>query len=163
MTSFTAKRISRTGTIRLYAPPETIFPLFTPEEEKKWAAGWEFAPVYPGDGQVEENFIFTTRTHDHHHQGQAIWIVSHYDPAACRIAYYRIEPGDKVGHIQIDCRAGDGGQTLATVTYIYTGLAQAGNRFIEGFTAAHYQEFIGFWEQAINHYLETGKTLPPGH
>jgi hypothetical protein len=151
-------------TIRLNEAPETVFPLFTPEEEKKWAAGWDFEWVYPPDpdGDVEENFIFKTSAHDHHH-GEAIWIIGHYDPDAYQIVYYRLEPGVKIGHIRIECQATEAGQTLATITYTYTGLSKAGHRFIEKFTAAHYQQFIESWERAINHFLETGEALPPGH
>jgi hypothetical protein len=46
MTSFTAKRASHAHTIRLNAIPERVFPLFTPEGEKRWALDWDFELIY---------------------------------------------------------------------------------------------------------------------
>jgi hypothetical protein len=158
MTAFTAKRVSHAQTITLNNMPERIFPLFTPEEEKKWAAGWDFELIFSSSDEVEENLIFTTAAHDHGQSG-AIWIISRYEPTDYFIEYQRIEPGVKIGRIRIKCQAGDQEQTLATIEYIYTALSEHGNEFIDRFTANEYVTFIGHWEKAINYYLATGKTL----
>lgn len=158
MTSFTAKRVGHAHTIQLDDIPARIFPLFTPEQEKKWAPGWDFEWVYTSGNEVEENLIFTTAAHDHG-QSESIWIISRYEPTDYFIEYQRIEPGLKVGRIRIKCQAGDQKQTLATIEYIYTALSERGNEFIDSFTANEYITFIGHWEKAINYYLKTGKTL----
>lgn len=158
MTSFTAKRVGHSQTIKLNDIPERIFPLFTPEEEKKWAAGWDFELVYASGSEVEENLIFTTAAHDHG-QSKAIWIISRYEPADYFIEYQRLEPELKAGRIRIKCQAAEPGKTLATIEYVYTALNDQGNAFIDHFSAHEYHIFIGHWETAINYYLETGQTL----
>ena len=159
MSTFASKRASCTHTISLKAEPGLVFPLFTPAEEKKWAVGWDYELVYPPDGNLEVDFVFKTSTHDHHHKN-AIWLISKYEPSRLQIEYIRFEPGVKVGKIQISCRMGGPQETLATISYTYTGLSETGNKFVEAFTQEHYHEFISTWEQAINYYLETGQTLP---
>ena len=47
MTTFRAKRVGYSHTIQLNETPDNVFPLFTPEGEKSWAAGWDFIPVFP--------------------------------------------------------------------------------------------------------------------
>jgi hypothetical protein len=158
MTSFTAKRVGHSHTIELADVPERIFPLFTPEEEKKWAPGWDFELIYSSSREVEENLIFTTAAHDHGQSG-AIWIISRYEPTENFIEYQRIEPGVKIGRIRIKCQAGEQAKTLVTIEYIYTALSESGNEFIDRFTANEYVTFIGQWAKAINYYLKTGKTL----
>lgn len=158
MTAFTAKRVGHAHTIKLNDMPERIFPLFTPEEEKKWAAGWDFELIYSSSDEVEENLIFTTAAHDHGQSG-AIWIISRYEPTDYFIEYQRIEPGVKIGRIRIKCQAGDQEETLVAIEYVYTALSEPGNEFIDRFTANEYITFIGHWEKAINYYLATGKTL----
>ena len=158
MTSFTAKRVGHAQTITLNYMPERVFPLFTPEEEKKWAAGWDFELIYSSSDEVEENLIFTTAAHDHGQSG-AIWIISRYEPTDYFIEYQRIEPGVKIGRIRIRCEAGDQEATLVAIEYVYTALSEPGNEFIDRFAANEYITFIGHWEKAINYYLKTGKTL----
>ena len=159
MNPFTAQRVGHTHTIQLNGIPAQIFPLFTPEEEKKWAEGWDFLPIYPPTREAEENMIFTTASHDHG-QMDAIWIITRFDPEAFFIEYQRIELGIKIGRIRIQCR-GEGNTTLAAIEYVYTALSEQGNRFLEGFSESFYQEFIQSWEKAIHHYWHTGKAL--GH
>jgi hypothetical protein len=142
----------------LDAPPDIVFPFLTPEGEKKWAAGWDFDWIYPPDRSIEEDAVFTTSAHDHH-QVEAIWIVNKYDPGHYQIEYYRVEPGVKVGHIQLRCEEHEPSTTLASITYTYTGLNDQGKRFVKRLTEDHYREFITSWEQAINHYLATGQML----
>jgi hypothetical protein len=163
MSVFAGKRVSHSHTIRLNDEPGIVFPLFTPEEEKKWAAGWDYELVYPPDAKPVEDMVFKTSTHDHNHQNNAIWIINKYEPGNFQIEYLRIEPGIKVGKIQIECGTGRGQETLATITYTYIGLSDLGNKFIEAFTTEHYHDFISAWERAINYYLETGQTLPASH
>ncbi|HNB52183.1 MAG TPA: hypothetical protein PK530_09590 [Anaerolineales bacterium] len=156
MSTFTSRRVGHTHTIHLPGMPESLFPLFTPEGERKWAAGWDFVPVYP-TGDIEENMIFTTASHDHSQSG-AIWIVTRYEPAQYFVEYQRIEPGEKVGRIRVRCEA-ENDQTRVTVEYVYTALSEAGNMFLKGFTESHYTHFIQSWETAIHHFLETGTLL----
>jgi hypothetical protein len=47
------------------------------------------------------------------------------------------------------------------VTYLHTSLGTpAGDAFVAGFTAAHYEQFMRDWEARLNHYLVRGVALP---
>ncbi len=158
MTTFTAKRVEHSHTIELNETPETVFPLFTPEGEKKWAEGWDFERVYPTAQDTEENMIFTTLSHDHG-QLDAIWIVTRYAPSEFFIEYQRIEPGVKIGRIRVQCQRLASGKTSATIEYMYTALSEQGHQFLDGFTEFSYLHFLLSWEKAINYYLHTGMIL----
>jgi hypothetical protein len=158
MSSFMAKRVSRSHTIYLNAEPGTVFSLFTPEEEKKWAPGWEYTPLFPPDGNIEKNLMFLTTTHDHL-KVPAIWIVCNYKPLSYSVEYLRIEPDNKIGKIEIACDDAGEGKTAASVTYTYTSLGEEGNSFLETFTIEFYANYLSFWEKAINHYLKTGTMI----
>jgi hypothetical protein len=65
MPTIYSNRVSWACSIVLKSRIEQVFPLFTPEEEKKWANGWDYEPIYPLPLQVKENCIFRTESHDH--------------------------------------------------------------------------------------------------
>jgi hypothetical protein len=152
------KHISRTQTIKIEGPIEIVFPLFTPEGEKKWADGWDFKLIYPEDGKIGDGYLFSTGSHDHKEAG-ALWIINRYNPKKYQISYYRIEPHIKIGAIEINCKTTKKNMTAVTVTYAYTGLSKKGNLFIDGFNQDGYREYIQSWATAINHFLKTGQTL----
>lgn len=156
MSTFTPHRVGHSHTIHLPGTPQNLFPLFTPEGERKWADGWDFEPVFPSE-KIEENMIFTTGSHDHN-QSSAIWIVTRFAPEQYFVEYQRIEVGEKIGRIRVQCEAKNA-QTRVTVGYVYTALSETGNAFLERFTEAHYRHFIHGWEMAIQHYLQTEKHL----
>jgi hypothetical protein len=111
--------------------PGKVFSLFTPEEEKKWAPGWEYTLLYPQNGILEKNFMFLTTVHDHADEPK----------------------------IEIVCNDAGKGKTFAHVTYTYTSLSEEGNIFLESFTEKYYTQYISQWEKAINYYLRTGKVI----
>jgi hypothetical protein len=158
MKTFHAQRISQSHTITLNVEPSIVFSLFTPEEEKKWAPGWDYIPLYPLDGHIEKNMMFLTTKHDHAKQ-QAIWIVLDYQPLNYYIKYLKTEPDIKIGKIEIVCDSAGSNQTSASVTYTYTSLSEEGNLFLQSFTEDFYIQYLSFWEKAINHYLITGKMI----
>jgi hypothetical protein len=45
------------------------------------------------------------------------------------------------------------------VSYAYTGIAPAGNDFIDQFTEEAFLEAVTFWEKSMNHFLKTGQRL----
>ena len=158
MKAFQAQRVSRSHTITLNDEPGKVFSLFTPEEEKNWAPGWDYIPLFPPDGKIEKDLMFLTTSHDHANV-QAIWIVCNYKPLNYSIEYLRIEPENKIGKIEIICDDTGDGQTSATVTYTYTSLSIEGNLFIESFTEEYFSQYVTYWEEAITHYLKTGEMI----
>ena len=147
--------LTHTETFRLNQPVEIVFPLFSAEGEKRWAPGWDYQPL-SGTDCTQEDFIFLTKSHDHASSKEdTIWIVKCYDPEAFLVQYYRVEPGVKVGLVTVRCLEVEEGVTDVEVTYHYTALSDRGRTFLEGFTAAHYQEFIAGWKTHLNHYFQS--------
>jgi hypothetical protein len=153
-TGFRAKQALRTGTIRLDGPIEEVFPLFTPIEEKKWAAGWDPKPVWPESGEVVEGMVFTVDEAP----GRVFWVVTHYDAQRHEIAYANVLPGQTLNRIEIGCKAA-GAQTECTVRYAFVGLSDEGNKFVDFHSEEAYAAKMRHWEEAINYRLKTGKTM----
>ena len=57
-----------------------------------------------------------------------------YEPEAYRVQYYKIEPHEKVGIIEVHCGPSRSRSSKVEVTYKYIGLSESGNRFIARFT-----------------------------
>ncbi len=152
MEPVSALRASRSARIRLSAAPSAVFPLFTPEGERRWVEGWNPESVYPADGAAELHSVFLT----HNHAAQpSIWAIVGLDAEHFRVSYLRAAPDSHVAFIAVECAEDGPGRTVATVSYTFTGLSAAGNDYVAGFTPEHYGEWIGQWEVAINRYLDS--------
>ena len=88
-----------------------------------------------------------------------IWVVSNYDPDTWTIEMYKVVPKHTVTKLQISLEADSDDSTTAHISYEMTAIGAAGDRFIEEFTEAWYEEFMVEWEKAMNHYLKTGKRI----
>ena len=149
--------VSHTETFRLDQPVEILFPLFSAEGEKLWVPGWDYENISGSDG-MHEDFIFLTKAHDHSSADQdTIWLVKCYDPETYFVQYYRVEPGQKVGLVTVRCIEVDQSITDVEVTYEYTALSEIGMKFLEHFSADHYQEFIGSWKTLLLDYFQTNQ------
>jgi hypothetical protein len=76
-----------------------------------------------------------------------------YDPDKHYVSYYKVEPGQKVGKVVVECFEQSRTSTLVKVAYKYIGLSDSGNRFVETFTKEAYKEFIGEWRSLLHDYL----------
>jgi hypothetical protein len=151
------KRISRTATICLNANIGEVFQLFGPVREKDWAFGWNPEVLYSGSPLVEEKMIFRTPGVD----GDYIWTVSKYDEGL-HLVEYTVHTENRLWFITVQCRK-DGERTLATVTYTYTSLTQAGIALNQNALEDIFRLGLKDWEEAINHYLLFGQLLHPEH
>lgn len=151
-----AERITREHTITLDAPLEKVFPLFEPEGEKKWAAGRDPQWVAPTTGEAEAGAVFLVG--HSHQQHPSVWVLSHHDSAAGRVGYTVLFPENRVTQIEVKLSA-QGESTAATIRYTHVPLTDADRAFAAALDEAHYEDYIGHWEVAINHYLATGETL----
>jgi hypothetical protein len=143
-------RVERSAEFDLSAPPDEVFPLFGPDRESDWASDWRPEPIYPPEIGAEEGAVFKTS-----HSGEAIWVMSRYDPALRKIEYTTFRPGDRVGRIRIEV----GGRENAShvrVTYAFTALSEQGKQHISHFTEEHYKEMMAHWQRAIEHFLKRG-------
>lgn len=132
---------------------KTVFPLFTPEGEKLWSPGWDYENVM-GTADIAEDSVFLTGTHDHA-SSHAIWIVKSYEPDQGLVAYYRVEPGDKVGIVSVCCTPIESGSTHVEVTYRYIPISETGAAFVAGYTRQKHADFIAGWQSLLEHYFES--------
>ncbi len=146
------KFIKHTKTFDLPVPIEKLFPLFSPEGEKLWVPGWDYRNIM-GTLELEEDYVFLTENHDHG-STEAIWLVKKFDQAASTVEFYKIEPGDKVGVIKVQCRRLVADRTEVEVAYKYTALSKTGEAFIAGFSAEAYEAFIGEWRMLLSTHFK---------
>ena len=152
---FVSRVVSHSEEFLLERDIASVFPLFSPEGEKLWAPGWDYTNLL-GSKELQRDDVFLTDSHDHK-STQAIWIVADYDPVKHHVSYYKVEPGEKVGKIVIECFEQTETSTLVKVAYKYIGLSDSGNQFVAGFTKEAYREFIGEWRSLLLHYFEKAR------
>jgi hypothetical protein len=152
---FVSRVVSHSEEFLLKRDIASVFPLFSPEGEKLWAPGWEYTNLL-GSKDLQRDDVFLTDSHDHK-STQAIWIVADYDPVKHYVSYYKVEPGEKVGKVVVECMQQTDTSTLVKVTYNYIGLSDSGNQFVSGFTKEAYKEFIDEWRSLLLHYFEKAR------
>lgn len=145
--------VEHTTGFTLPYPAEEVFPLFTPEGEKLWAPGWDYHNLM-GTNVLSEDYVFLTANHDHA-AADAIWLVKHYSPEEGLVAYFRVEPGDKVGVVTVRCSSINGEGTQVEVTYRYIPLSHKGQIFVDGYTQEAHREFIAQWEKLLLKYFDS--------
>jgi hypothetical protein len=155
--NFRAERVARTATITLTGGIEMVFPLFGAIEEKKWADGWNPVILYPASEKLAAGMVFVTAGNDPA-EGDYAWIVSAYQPDHYLVEY-TVSTANRIWVIAIRCAALSAYGTEATVTYTFTGLNQLGNELNRKHIASMYAKNLSDWEEAINHYLNTGDLL----
>ncbi len=146
-------RVKHTYRQKLKAPPDTVFPLLCPVREREWVSGWNPLVVHSFSGHAERDCVFVTLDGE----SEAIWVVIDFDPQNRRIEFVKVTPGITVGRVSIALQSDGYGGTLADVTYMYTALSERGYSFVKQFTEEAYLVFMRRWEEALNHYLLTGK------
>jgi hypothetical protein len=143
-------QVTRSAAFEIPQAIDTLFPLFSPEGEKLWVPDWGYENIM-GSTELHEDDVFLTKTHDHA-STDAIWLVKRYEPTNHRVQFYKVEPGDKVGIVTVQCFKIAEKQTRVQVTYTYIALTVKGKAFIHGFTDEAYQAFIDEWKMLLNRY-----------
>jgi hypothetical protein len=145
--------VSHTRAFEMEAPIADLFPLFSPEGEKRWVPGWDYVNVM-GTTELSEDYVFLTKSHDHG-TTEAIWIVKTYDPRAHLVEFYKIEPGEKIGVVTVRCTETVSETTKVTVTYKYTALSESGQRFVSEFNAGVYEDYIREWQTLLESHFKS--------
>lgn len=144
--------VKHTASFEIHQPAEALFPLFSAEGERLWVPGWDYENVMGGT-DLHEDYVFVTRSHDHA-ASAAIWMVKRYDPTQYLVQFYKVEPGEKVGVIEVRCTELGESRTSVQVTYEYIGLSDSGNCYVAGFSSSDYSAFIAEWEALLVKYFE---------
>ena len=105
-----------------------------------------------GTTVLSEDYVFLTANHDHG-STDAIWIVKQYDPVNHQVQFYKIEPGDKIGVVAIQCHRVDSDNTTVDVSYKYIALSDLGEAFVQSFAEIEYKHFIGEWKALLEEYF----------
>jgi hypothetical protein len=148
------KRVSRSYTQTLVAPPDAVFPLLCPVREAEWIPGWDPLLVVSKSGVAEDDCVFVTRSEPEN----TVWYVTDYQPEKEFIGFVRTTPGVTACRLSIQLAAAREGST-ARVTFTHTSLGEKGDAFVDGFTEAKFAGEMQLWEKRINHYLATGTCL----
>jgi hypothetical protein len=153
---FRGKQRTFTYTQSNTASADRVFPLLCPVRECDWLDGWTYRMIHSRSGLIEKNCVFTT---PHHGSAETVWHVTQYQPELFQIEFLRVTPGEHVVRINIMLVPVDTDATLTTISYQYTALSEAQNRFIEEELEKSFRSSMMWWEKAINHYLNTGTKL----
>lgn len=146
------EKISRTSTIVIPCPVETAFTLFDPIREKLWVPGWSPEIIYPRSGEIQEEMIFKTPAR-YEGEDPYIWTVILFDPDNTRVKY-AVATTDRNWFVTVKCIPA-GQFCLATVTYTYVGLSEAGSKRNQQALEAMFGENLKDWERLINAYLKS--------
>jgi hypothetical protein len=147
------KSISHTKVFEMPIPVADLFPLFSPEGEKRWVPDWDYENVM-GTTELSEDYVFLTKNHDHG-TTDAVWIVKEYDAKLHFVQFYKIEPDDKVGLVTVKCEGLDSERTEVQVSYKYLALSATGEKFVSEFNESAYEEFIGQWQILLSNYFRS--------
>jgi hypothetical protein len=159
---FKGQRTVNSHTQTIHASPDRIFPLICPVREAEWADGWAGAPVFAASGFAEENGVYATE-----HAGDkdpTIWFITRRDPVAHATEFVYFVPGRQVVRLSIDIRPIAADRSSVSITYIRTGISDAGNAMVlEAQRTRAFEKMMREWEDAMNHYLKTGQLLEASH
>jgi len=150
---FRGERTTRSASITLKGAVEEVFPLFTPELEKRWTPNWNYIPVYMNIQSPKEYDVFLTHAHVQI-EGPATWVIAKLDTSR-HIAEYMVFTKLRVGIINISCEQTGPKQTKASITYSFTGLTPEGNDLCKRMVNKMYAKNMQDWEEDINNYLRS--------
>lgn len=153
MAGFEPAHFAHTETLALNAPPDRVFPLFTPLRERAWAHDWSPTILYSDSPDADTpGTVFTSPGPD---GLDVVWCLAELNAQQWRVHYVRVMPGLHLADLTIVCHAAEGNRTQAIVTYAFTALSPAGNAALDDLAASHPGQVMG-WEAAINHTLQAG-------
>lgn len=140
------------GSFTLPVPPAAAFEFFSPLGEKRWVPGWNPELLHPPGATWERGLIFRTAEE----RGEAVWIVAHLDREKHEVEYYRVEAGRYVAKVAVRCRPRGGHDTEVSVSYLFVGLSDVGNRDITAMSPALFAEKMRRWHGWIEACLSKG-------
>ena len=151
-------RAERSYVQRLVAPPEEVFPLLCPTREADWIEGWNPRLVVSESGFAEKDCVFVTDSQP----AEAVWYVTRHEPENGFVEMVKISPGVTACRLSIQLQPAEvEGRSgcEARVRYLHTSLSTEGDAFVADFTEDFYREFMGDWEERLNHFLLHGSAL----
>lgn len=147
--NFIPATITLTGQMRLPAPIERVFPLFSPLGEKLWVPDWNPELLYPPNIDWAEDQLFRTQGE----LGSAIWVVSELDLKASHVVYHRVEADRYVAQVGVRCDPASADVTEVHIVYRFVGLSERGNQEINAMSQQTFEEKMARWTGWLNEHL----------
>jgi hypothetical protein len=148
-------RVRHSYTQSINATPNEVFPLLCPVREMDWAPGWHPDWVISESGVAEQDCIF--QTSEDENTPAATWVITEHHPESRLVEMIKVIPGHSVMKLEAALEGDGKGGTRATISYGFTAIGPAGEKFVEGCDEEWYRKFMLDWEAAMNHYLATGR------
>jgi len=149
--------VDRTHEISLDMAVADAFPLFTPKGEEAWVPGWQPRYVDPGDGETSVEMLFSTGTAEE----TTFWMCLAYEPLDHHARYLRITPASRIAFVDVRCRASGPGKCVATVSYRFVPLNEAGRVQVDAMLGDAFAEMIEGWGRLIR--AARSGAVPAGH
>ncbi|MCP4680682.1 MAG: hypothetical protein GY854_35415 [Deltaproteobacteria bacterium] len=156
-TDFIAKRVTRSYTQTINAEPAMAHSLICPVREAEWLDYWDCSLIYSQSGFAEKGCVFVSRDSSGE---ETIWLMTGRDDDDFVTEFVRVTPDSRVATLSTAVEAAKGGRSFVRIVYTFTALNEKGNASIDSFTEESFVADMKFWEATVNHYLETGKSLP---
>ena len=160
MTIGTGVRVhmDRAGVVPVALPFAEAMPLFTPEGERAWAAGWDPHYVHPVGVGAGEGLVFQTANKG---EETATWVQTRYEPAAGLASYVYVVPGHHTTMVDVGVTPDGEGRSRASVRYRMTSLSPDADDHVRDFDEAYEQEMVD-WAEAIQRHVVEGVPLAGG-
>jgi hypothetical protein len=138
------------ATQHLVAPPEDVFPLLCPVREGEWLEGWECTLLHSESGVAERDCVFATD--DPETGARDLWLISRHRPPR-EIEFIRFD-GRRIIRYTIGLEADGEGGSVARWRQVVTAVDDGP---LDQDAQETFAAMVAVDEQALNHFLETGK------
>ncbi len=154
MTIDTGERVhvDRAGEVAVALPFAKAVPLFTPEGERPWAAGWDPQYVHPLGIGAGEGLVFQTTSEE---SGTATWVQTRYEPTSGLASYVYVVPDHHTTMVDLRVTPDGEDRSRACVRYRMTSLSPEADAFVRAFGNAFEQE-MSEWADAIQRHVVEG-------
>lgn len=162
---FISKRITTTSQFEVSRPASDVFLLYGPEDEKKWAPGWNPRWIFPKNKDAinkmpQKDWIFQISGHGHH-KVPTLWTIREFDSDKMFVEYFVVTPDTTVHTIKVQVFNKGNDSSITRVTYQFTALSEKGNKIIDSKNQKKFNSEIKHWKKLIDYYFKNGKVHPP--
>lgn len=154
----TFKKSKRSHTVKLYATPDSIFPLLCPVREEEWTVGWEkdtYELIYSESGFNEEGCIFRTSYPDGFDK---LWVCTIFDKDKHEVEFLVNVKDLVIRKMNILLKADENNMTDARFEYTVTAISENGNAIVGKLDEDIIKSASGLG-MMINYYLQNGEKL----
>ena len=146
------------GVVAVALPFAEAVPLFTPEGERPWVAGWDPHYVHPVEPGAGEGIVFQTTNKGGR---AATWVQTRFEPANGVASYVYVIPDHHTAMVDVRVTPDGEGRSQASVRYRMTSLSPDADDFARAFGEAFEDEMVD-WAEAIQRHVVEGVPLAGG-